>query len=67
MITHVNFEVYSPAMKARIDPIHRRARQAGQQPKSDKFWKNNSRSEHKTVLPFTTRTRSYGTYVWARS
>ena len=64
MITHVNFEMYSPAMKARIDPVYRRALRAEQQPKNVKFWKKTSRNDRKTVLPFTTKTRSYGTYAW---
>ena len=63
MITHINFEVFSPAMKARLDPTYRRVLQAKQHLKNVVIRKNTSRSDHKTLLPFTTKTKAYGTYV----
>jgi hypothetical protein len=63
MITHINYEVFSPAMKARLDPTYRRILQAEQHPRSYRSRKNASPSGHKTALPFTTKTRAYGTYV----
>jgi hypothetical protein len=50
-------------MKTRLDPKYRRTLQAKSHPRSDRFWKNPGLSEHDTVLPFTTKTRAYGTYV----
>ncbi|MGD9143382.1 MAG: hypothetical protein PVG61_06010 [Dehalococcoidia bacterium] len=63
MSTRINYEVLSPAMKTRLDPKYRRTLQAKSHPRSDRFWKNPGLSEHDTVLPFTTKTRAYGTYV----
>ena len=62
MITHVNYEVLSPAMKAKLDPTYRRVLRAEERAQRARFGKNTSRNNHKTVLPFTTVTRAYGTY-----
>ena len=62
MVTHINYEVFSPAMKAKLDPTYRRDLQAKRYPRTARFWKKTSQSDHKTVLPFTTVTRAYGTY-----
>ncbi len=59
----IHYEVLSPAMKMKLNPTYRRSLQAEQRPKTDRFWKNASQSDHETVLPFTTKTRAYGTYV----
>jgi hypothetical protein len=64
MITRINFEVFSPAMKAKLDPRYRRRYQPDQHPGSVEFQKSISPSDHKTALPFTTLTRAYGTYNW---
>jgi hypothetical protein len=66
MITHINYEVFSPAMKARLDPTYRRAIQEEQQFGIDKLDKSICQSDHETALPFTTKTRAYGTYAWRR-
>jgi hypothetical protein len=62
MTTHINYEVFSPAMKAKLDPTYRRVLQAKQHPRTARFWKNSNQINHETVLPFTTITRAYGTY-----
>lgn len=62
MATHINYEVFSPAMKVKLDPTFRRDLQAKRQPRTVRFWKNTSQIDHGTVLPFTTKTRAYGTY-----
>jgi hypothetical protein len=62
MATHINYEVLSPAMKARLDPKYRRGLHAEKHPQSARFWKNVSRINHGTMLPFTKVTRAYGTY-----
>ena len=62
MVTHINYEVFSPAMKAKLDPTYRRVLQAKRYPRAVRFWKNTSQSDHEAVLPFTTKTRAYGTY-----
>jgi hypothetical protein len=64
MFTHINFEVFSPAMKAKLDMKYRRRLQANQQPGSNEFWRRVNQSSQKTALPFTTITRAYGTYPW---
>ena len=58
-----NYEVLSPAMKAKLNPTYLRFLQAKQHPKTVRFWKNASQNDHETVLPFTTKTRAYGTYI----
>lgn len=62
MDTYINYEVLSPAMKARLDPTYRRVLQAKRYPRTVRFWKNTNHIDHETVLPFTTITRAYGTY-----
>ena len=63
MVTQIYYEVLSPAMKAKLDPAFLRFLQAEQHPKSARFWTNTGQGNHETVLPFTTRTRAYGTYI----
>jgi hypothetical protein len=62
MATQIYYEVLSPAMKVKLDPKYRRVLQAEQHPKSNRFWNNVSKNNHESVLPFTTKTRAYGTY-----
>ncbi len=64
MFTHINFEVFSPAMKAKLDMKYRRRLQAKQRLGSNEFLSRINRYTQKTALPFTTRTRAYGTYPW---
>ena len=66
MITHINYEVFSPAMKARLDPTYRRVIQAEQHSEIAKLYKSIYQNDHEPVLPFTTKTKAYGTYVWRR-
>lgn len=66
MIKRINFEVFSPAMKAKLGPKYRRRLQADYQPESVEFWRNVDQSDQKTALPFTTKTRAYGTYNWRK-
>ena len=63
MITRINYEVFSPAMKARLDPTYRRLHEMEQPPKNVELRRNNGHKDPETVLPFTTKTRAYGTYV----
>jgi hypothetical protein len=62
MITKIYFEVFSSAMKARIDPTYRLFDLTNQPLESVKSSNNNNQTRTKTVLPFTTKTRAYGTY-----
>lgn len=62
MITAIHYEVLSPAMKVKLDPTYRRSLQAERHQRIDRFWNNSTRNNHETVLPFTTKTRAYGTY-----
>jgi hypothetical protein len=59
-------EVFSPAMKAKLDPRYRRRLQEDYRPEISAFWREVDRSESKTALPFTTKTRAYGTYNWRK-
>ena len=63
MSTRINYEVLSPAMKAKLDPKYRRVLQAKSHPKNIRFWNNPTRNNGDTVLPFTKKTRAYGTYA----
>jgi hypothetical protein len=62
MTTNVNFEIFSPAMKAKLDMKYRRRLQQDHQPAVIESWKSVSRGIRQTALPFTTKTRAYGTY-----
>jgi hypothetical protein len=53
-------------MKARLDPTYRRVLQAKQHLRIDKFYQSIYPSDHETALPFTTKTKAYGTYVWRK-
>jgi hypothetical protein len=66
MYNRFNLEVFSPAMKAKLDPRYRRRLQADYRPESTAFWREVEQSDNKTALPFTTKTRAYGTYNWRR-
>jgi hypothetical protein len=60
MITKIHYEIFSPAMKARLDPTYRLFDPTYQHPEGVKS--SNNQTGTKTVLPFTTKTRAYGTY-----
>jgi hypothetical protein len=62
MITSSYFEVFSPAMKAKLDMKYRRRLQSIHQPGFMESWKNVIKNNGQTALPFTTKTRAYGTY-----
>lgn len=64
MIRPIYFEVFTPGMKARLDPTYRRDIQAQQHPRYTEIQKNHDQGDKKTVLPFTTISKSYGTYAW---
>jgi hypothetical protein len=66
MITVNTFEVFSPAMKARLDLKYRRRTQENHNFGNEAFWRDVDLSESKTALPFTTKTRAYGTYNWRK-
>jgi hypothetical protein len=66
MITANTFEVFSPAMKARLDLKYRRRTQEDRHLDSTAFWRYVDLSEPETLLPFTTKTRAYGTYNWKK-
>jgi hypothetical protein len=58
-----HLESFSPAMKARLDPRYRRILKEERHPEIEELRKSISRSKDETALPFTTRTRAYGTYT----
>jgi hypothetical protein len=62
MIIKIHYEVFSSAMKARLDPTYRLFDPAFQHPESVKASDNHNQTGTNTVLPFTTKTRAYGTY-----
>jgi hypothetical protein len=66
MITGKTFEVFSPAMKAKLDLKYRRRMQEKRPLDCEAFWRDVDLSESKTALPFTTKTRAYGTYNWKK-
>jgi hypothetical protein len=66
MTTSDTFEVFSPAMKARLDLKYRRRMQERRPLDNAAFWREVELSEQKTALPFTTKTRAYGTYNWKK-
>ena len=64
MITTIQFEEFSPGMRAKLDPKYRRLFQSGQRPESVEFPRSFSQGDQETALPFTAKTKSFGTYVW---
>jgi hypothetical protein len=62
MFTPFHLEVFSSGLKAKLDVKYRRIE--GQRPETIECRRNFSPSSHETALPFTTKTRAYGTYVW---
>jgi hypothetical protein len=62
MITKIYYEVFSSAMKARLDPTYRLFAPPNQPSGNVSSSGNHSQTEIKTILPFTTKTRAYGTY-----
>jgi hypothetical protein len=65
MFTPFHLEVFSSGLKAKLDVKYRRIE--GQRSEIIEFRKNSNPSSHETALPFTTKTRAYGTYVWRNS
>lgn len=63
MTTRINYEVLSPAMKTKLDPKYRRVLQAKSHGRNTRFWENPSKRNGDTMLPFTKKTRAYGTYA----
>jgi hypothetical protein len=63
MITSIYFEVFSTGMKARLDPKYRRLLELGRHPELVEFRRDLSQNVRETALPFTTKTKAYGTYV----
>jgi hypothetical protein len=64
MGTPIHIEVFSAGMKARLNPTYRRDLEL-----SRPHIKPPGRFEQgkqKATLPFTTRTKAFGTYVWKR-
>jgi hypothetical protein len=62
MITTIHFEEFASGMKAKLDPTYRQALQSRQHLESAEIRWNLTRGNHRTVLPFTTVTKSYGTF-----
>lgn len=57
-----HLEVLSSGLKAKLDVTYRRF----ERQRSDiiEFRREFGRKNHGTTLPFTTKTRAYGTYSW---
>ncbi len=64
MITPIHFEVFASGMKARLDPTYRQGLQARQHPEPTEIRKSFTPGTPKTVLPFTTISKSSGTFYW---
>jgi hypothetical protein len=61
-MTNFNFEIFSPAMKAKLGMTYHRRLQTEHQPGAIESWKGIGGNNGRTALPFTTKTRAYGTY-----
>ena len=57
-----HLEVISPGMRTKLDMKYRRSFQASRESASVKLKRDLSEGKCKTALPFTTKTRAYGTY-----
>jgi hypothetical protein len=62
MTTPFHLEEFSSGMKAKLDIKHRRNQD--QQLQIIEPRTNYGLSNYKTILPFTTKTKAYGTYNW---
>jgi hypothetical protein len=65
MIEPFHLEMFSPGLKAKLDVKYRRVER--EQLGIVEFRKEFNLSHHNTALPFTTKTRAYGTYMWRNS
>jgi hypothetical protein len=66
MITPIHFEVFSNGLKARLTPTYRRELELQREHRSIKSRKGTDPGNQPTALPFTTKTKAYGTYAWRR-
>ena len=66
MIVPIHFEVFSKGMKARLNPTYRRDLVLRRERENTESWKDIDPGNQTTALPFTTKTKAYGTYVWRR-
>jgi hypothetical protein len=66
MATPIRFEKFSTGLKARLNPTYRREVELHQGHRSIKPRKDFDQGNQTTALPFTTKTKAYGTYVWRR-
>jgi len=66
MIVPIHFEVFSNGMKARLNPTYRRELALQRERDDAESWKTIDTSQQTTALPFTTKTKAYGTYVGRR-
>ena len=57
------FEAFSAGMKAKLDPKYRRKLELDKPPELVDFRRVTSDEDKETALPFTTKTKAYGTYV----
>jgi hypothetical protein len=64
MTTPFHLEEFSPGMKAKLDIKHRRNQD--QQNHVSKFNADLIPRKYKAALPFTTKTKAYGTYDWRK-
>jgi hypothetical protein len=62
MMTNFNLEIFSPAMKAKLDMKYRRRQYVEHQLEAVESWNGIGGNNGRTALPFTTKTRAYGTY-----
>jgi hypothetical protein len=62
MTTPFHLEVFSSGMKAKLDVKYRRIE--GQNAEIAESRRNFNLSNQAKALPFTQKTRGYGTYVW---
>jgi hypothetical protein len=65
MFNSIHFEVFSAGMKAKLSPTYRRNLELSRREDHVETGKD-SVQDSQTILPFTTKTKAYGTYVWRK-
>ena len=66
MAKSIQIEVISTGMKAKLSPTYRRNLELARRQDRSELMKNFNQNNQTTALPFTTKTKAYGTYVWRR-
>jgi hypothetical protein len=65
MSNSIHFEVFSAGMKAKLSPTYRRNLELSRR-QDDVETRKDLNRDNQTMLPFTTRTKAYGTYSWRK-